>query len=55
MKEFEDENSFDKILITDNHGFEEGETYNNQSFNERRQEVINGCINCFTDSYITEV
>jgi len=53
-KAFENESSFDKILITDNHGVEEGEPYNNQNFDETYQEVINGCLNCLTDGYITE-
>ncbi|MFW5890756.1 MAG: hypothetical protein ACOCUI_00900 [bacterium] len=55
MRTFNSDSDLSKVLITDNHGVEEGEPYKGQEFDERKQEVIDGCPDCLTDSYLTDI
>jgi hypothetical protein len=56
MKLFAEDESLSKILITENNGKETGELYNGQNFREGvDQEVIDGCPDCLTDSYLQDI
>ena len=45
------ESDLEKVLISDT----QREVYNGQQIDEKNQEIINGCKECLTDEYLTDI
>ncbi|HZK27059.1 MAG TPA: hypothetical protein VFD00_05945 [Thermoclostridium sp.] len=54
-KIFENESDLVKILISIENGNESGELYEGVPGEAFTQEIINGCPDCLTDAYLTDV
>ena len=54
-KIFENESDLAKILISTENGNESGELYEGIPEEAFTQEIINGCPDCLTDAYLTDI